>query len=584
MLTINRILLKKISTLSWILIIYSFFIIMRLIHLQIIEHEKFELSGKKNFLRMKVIPAQRGNILDCNGVALATNQPITKLIWKGSGNHHLTSEQQEAINKINFILQREPITKEQIQRAEKYSLDITIAQRISQDELSKIAEQCSDIENIHFTTSFHRFYPYNTIASHLLGYLGDLSESPEGKMGLEKICQETLQGENGILMQSTNSFGSLLDSQELKKGNAGEDIVTSIDLELQLMLEKTLEQEIAGSCIILEPKTGYIKALVSKPNFDPSIFSEKLHDEQWQQLQKEKVFLNRAFNATYPPASIFKLVTISAALEEKIITQDSRFFCSGLIHFKGRDYHCNKHEGHGYVSTEESLALSCNIPFFEIAKKIHIDTLADYAFRFGLGTKTNIPFSEQTGLVPTNKWKIKHKGERWWTGENLSACIGQSFLLVTPIQIACMIGAIFHGNLIKPRILIDQPIEKIPVSIQPQTRQFLQLCMRSASQFGTAKRTNKIGNLIIYAKTGTAQTKTRKNHELPQEAKIREDKEHAWFVGYFYTENSEPLVIVMLLENVGKSIYTARVATKFLVQYNTWLKKKTLAQHEAKVF
>ncbi len=577
MLTINRILFKKIATLSWIVIIYAFLIILRLIHFQIIEHEKFALSGKKNFLRMKVIPAQRGNILDCNGIALATNQPITKLIWKGNGNHHLNSAQEKAINKIYSILQKEPITKAQIQHAEKYALDITIAERISQEELSQIAEQCSDIENIHFTTSFHRFYPYNKVASHLLGYLGDLSESSEGKMGLEKICEETLQGDPSILMQSTNSFGSLLDSQELKQGNAGEDIVTSIDLDLQLMLEKTLEQEQTGSCIILEPKTGYIKALVSKPNFDPSIFSEKLNQEQWQELQTQKAFLNRAFNATYPPASIFKLVTISAALEEKIITQDSHFFCSGYTHFKGRDYHCSRHTGHGYVSTEDSLALSCNIPFFEIAKKIHIDTLADYAFKFGLGNKTNIPFSEQTGLIPTNKWKIKHKGERWWTGENLSACIGQSFLLVTPIQIACMIGGIFHGHLIKPRILINQPIEKTPITIQLQTRQFLQLCMKSASKFGTAKRTNKIGNLIIYAKTGTAQTKTRKNNEVPQEAIVREDKEHAWFVSYFYTEDSEPLVMVMLLEHVGKSNYTTNVAVKFLKRYYLeWLKKKTL--------
>ncbi|MBI2344918.1 hypothetical protein HYV10_02485 [Candidatus Dependentiae bacterium] len=551
---------------------------LRLFYFQIIEHEKFELSGKKNFLRMKVIPAQRGNILDCNGIALATNQPITKLIWKGSGNIHLSNEQEKALNKIYSILQKEPVSKGLIQRAEKYSLDVTIAQRISQEELSQIAEQCSDIENIHFTTSFHRFYPYNKVASHLLGYLGDLSESAQGKMGLEKICQETLQGDPAILMQSTNSFGSLLDSQELKQGNAGEDIVTSIDLDIQLMLEKTLEQEEAGSCIIFEPKTGYIKALVSKPNFDPSIFSEKLDDEQWQELQKNKVFLNRAFNATYPPASIFKLVTISAALEEKIISQDSRFFCAGYTNFKGRDYHCNNHTGHGYVSTEDSLALSCNIPFFEIAKKIHIDTLADYAFKFGLGNKTNIPFSEQTGLIPTNKWKLKNKGERWWTGENLSACIGQSFLLVTPIQIACMIGAIFHGNLIKPRILIHQPIEKTPITIQPQTRQFLQLCMRSASRFGTAKRTNKIGNLIIFAKTGTAQTKTRKTSEVPQEAKNKDDKEHAWFVSYFYTENSEPLVMVMLLEHVGKSIYTAKVAVKFLIQYNEWIEKKTITQ------
>ena len=578
MFIINKIAFKKISTLAWAAGFYFLIVMIRLFQFQVIQYEKFETSGKKNFLRLKVIPAQRGNILDCNGVPLATNQPVTKLIWKGTGNIRLSQAQQEAINKIYTILQKDPETKSQILRAEKYSLEITIAPRISQEELSLIAEQCSDIENIYFTTSFNRFYPYNSVACHLLGYLGDLSDSAQGKMGLEKICQETLQGNPGILMQSTNSFGSLLDSQELKQGISGEDIRTSIDLDLQLMIEKTLENEISGSCLLFDPKNGYIKALVSKPNFNPSLFSEKIDDETWETLKKEKVFLNRCFNASYPPASIFKLVTISAALEEKIILQDSHFFCSGYTTFKGREYYCNKHSGHGRVSTEDSLAMSCNIPFFEIAKKIHIDTLANYAFRFGLGNKTDIPFSEQTGLIPTNKWKLTHKGERWWTGETLSACIGQSFLLATPIQIACMISAIFHGYLIKPRILLDQPLEKTPINIQAQTRQFLQLCMKSAtSSTGTACRVGRIGNLTIYSKTGTAQTKTRKSSEAPDQiAKTREDLEHAWFVGYFYADNSEPLVIVMLLEHVGRSTYTTKVAAKFFIQYRDWIKKRPL--------
>ena len=156
---INKISLKKISHLSWLIIFYTVIITMRLVQFQIIEHKKFELSGKKNFLRMKVIPAQRGNILDYNGIPLATNQPVTKLIWKGTGNIHLTEKQHEAIDKIYTILKYEPISKKQIKKAEKYALSITISEKISQEQLSQIAEQCSDIENIHFTTSFHRFYP-----------------------------------------------------------------------------------------------------------------------------------------------------------------------------------------------------------------------------------------------------------------------------------------------------------------------------------------------------------------------------------------------------------------------------------------
>lgn len=579
MISIQRIYRQKLHSLSWLILLYFFLVLCRLTQLQIIQYEKFDAYGKKNFLRFKTIPAQRGNILDCHGIALATNQPTTNIIWKGSGNPHLTVQQIQAIQTIYTILQQEPISLNAIKKAEKFSLDITIAQQISQDQLFQIAEQCSDIVNVTFVTSFNRFYPYNTTACHLLGYLGDVNVTAQGKMGLEKICEETLRGDPGILMQSTNSFGSLLDTQQIKPHAAGSDIMTSIDLHLQNIVEKTLINELAGCCLILDPKTGYIKALVSKPNFDPTIFSKPIEQEQWKQLQQQNVFLNRAFNASYPPASIFKLVTIAAAIEEKIITVDAHFHCPGYTIFKDRKYYCSRHTGHGTLSTAESLAHSCNIPFFEIAKKLHIDTLANYAFEFGLGSKTNIPFSEQTGLIPTNKWKLQTKGERWWTGETLSATIGQSFLLVTPIQIACMIGSIFQGYLVKPRITLDQPLEKRPINIHPSTRQFLQVCMKAASNAGTARRVNKIGNLTIYAKTGTAQTKTRRTEEAPLEFyENREDREHAWFVSYFYTDDTDPLVMVMLLEHVGRSIYTTKVAKNFFLSYRDYLKEQKKLQ------
>lgn len=569
---------KKLTSMVFFVLFYFGIIACRLVYLQIIKYQKFANSGTNNFLRFKTVPAQRGNILDCNGISLATNQPVTELLWKGSGNLRLSEQQEEAINKITEILGYEPIPKQKIKRAEKFSTEIIIAPSITNQQLCLIAEQCSDVLNLSFKTRFERFYPYDKLASHILGYLGDIHIDTAGKMGLEKICEQTLRGDPGILRQSINSFGSMLDCQEIKQGSCGEDILTSIDLEMQKMVEECMDDQIEGSCILFDPKTGLIKALVSKPNFQPTIFSKTLSKPEWQEIQKQKIFLNRAFNASYPPASVFKLVTIAAALEEKLISTDSHFTCTGYTTFKDRKYYCNKHTGHGRVSTEECLAYSCNIPLFEIAKRIHIDTLAHYACEFGLGSKTNVPFSEQYGLVPTNEWKIAHKGERWWTGETLSASIGQSFLLVTPIQVACMIGSIFTGYLIKPRIIIDSEIEKTPISIHPHTRQFLQACMKSATAIGSARRMNKIGNLTIFAKTGTAQTKTRPKDQDPEDIhELREHKEHAWFVSYFYTDDTQPLVLVMLLEHVGKSTFANAVARKFFVNYSRWAKnKKTL--------
>ena len=569
MISYERIYNHKLSIISWFMLIYFGLIFCRLFYLQIIEYQKFANCGKNNFLRFKTIPAQRGNILDCNGNVLATNQPVTQLTWKGSGNAQLTQAQEETIDKLNLILGPDVILKPQIKRAEKFCTEILIAPTITPQQLCIIAEQCSDTLNLIFTTHFQRFYPYATMASHILGYLGgNLYANAAGKMGLEKIFEDNLRGQPTVFQQSINSFGSLLDCQEIIAGSAGEDLKTSIDLDLQQLVEECMKDQIEGSCLILDPHTGLIKAVVSKPNFDPTFFSNPITSEQWQELQQQKIFLNRAFNASYPPASVFKLVTIAAALEQHIISQDSHFLCTGYTTFKDRKYYCNKHTGHGLISTEECLAYSCNIPLCEIAKQLPIDTLARYACEFGFGNKTNIPFSEQHGLVPTNKWKLAHKGERWWTGETLSACIGQSFLLVTPIQIACMIGSIFTGYLVKPRIILDTPIEKKAIKVQAQTRLFLQACMKSATSIGSARRLHKIGNLTIFSKTGTVQTKTRPTDQDPEEIELlREYKNHAWCVNYFYTDNTQPLVLVMMLEHVGKSTYATSIACSFFINY-----------------
>ncbi len=543
-------------------------IISRLIFLQIYHYERFITLGEKNFTRIKAIEPLRGNIVDCHGNLLATNRPIINIDWIGSGQQKLSYEQKHTLEKIETILTKHGkptlLDLSKIKRAEKFATSCQIASDISMQALSEISEQCADCSNIALSKKFQRFYPHKTLACHILGYLGDLDtqQQSSGKMGLELIFDEELKGKHGSMSQIINSFGKNLAINHITQSQAGQNFTLTLDIQLQKIAQEVMPQDYAGAFILLNPKTGDLKALLSNPGFDPSLFLKSITPEEWRSLQTNRPFINRAFNASYPPASIFKLITITSALEHGIITPESKFNCRGYTTFKDRKYYCNNQTGHGVLDIKEGLARSCNIACFEIAQKISIDTLADYAYRFGLGEKTNIIFPETSGIVPSNEWKKIVKGEPWWKGETLSASIGQSFLLATPIQIACMIGSIFTGHLVTPRILASDDIQTNKLTIKPATLEFLQECMKSAITTGTGRNINRLKNITVYAKTGTAQTKTRS-----ADTKEMQTDCHAWFVSYFYYKNEEPLVMVILIEHAGGSAVATAVAKKFLAQY-----------------
>jgi len=200
--------------------------------------------------------------------------------------------------------------------------------------------------------------------------------------------------------------------------------------------------------------------------------------------------------------------------------------------------------------------------FYEIGKKISIDTLAHYAYKFGLGQKTNLIFSEKEGIVPNKKWKEETKGEQWWPGETLSVAIGQSFLLTTPIQISRMIASIFTGYLVSPRILLNEPIQKKPLDLEPDTIDFLKKSMKSVVTKGTGRHISKVKDIIIYAKTSTAQISTFQKRKLSDIY-----LEHGWFVAHFQYKQNAPLVIVILVENAGTSQVATNIAKNFLIAY-----------------
>lgn len=557
---------KKIIALSWWFIFFLIIIFIRLFYLQIISAHNFFALSVKNFLRTESITSPRGTILDCNGIPLATNRPITVLYWNGTGNKNLTEHQSMVAKQLITILEDTNDTiLPHIKYAEKTATKTLIAHEISFKQLSEIIERFPEHQNIFLYTHYKRFYPYKNVASHILGHINQINKETTGKMGLEKILHAKLQGQEGQLLKTINSLGSNINETQIKEALAGENIQTTLDLSIQLLAESLFPDNYAGTLLVMNPKNGAIKALVSRPNFDPTVFLEPIALPDWQELQAGQPFLNRAFDTCYPPASTFKLITISAALEQGIVQLDDSLYCCGYFNFCGRKYYCDKRSGHGQLTVKEAVAKSCNILFYYIATKISVDLLAQYAHKFGLGSKTNIIFPEKNGLVPSSEWKLQEKGERWWQGETLSCAIGQSYLLATPVQIACMISSIFEGYFVTPRILEHEPIFYRPLDLQPKTRKLLKKYMKLAVKIGTCVKLKELDDITIFAKTGTAQTCSlyhKKNiapNLLP----------HAWFVCYFYHQEEEPLTLVILLENAGSSRLATSIAKEFLLGFRS---------------
>jgi penicillin-binding protein 2 len=550
---------------------------MRLFYLQINLGSYFVSRCKKNFMRVENTRPLRGNILDCNGELLATNRPVINLYWCGSGNNSLSSTQLTMLDQLGIILEtnlkedRDTIIA--LSHNERHKKNSIIATDISMDQLSKIEEQFPGHENLSLKTEFERFYPHAHSASHVLGYLGcEIDQELFGRMGLEKTLQETLRGQDGTVIHTINSVGRNMMDVELEKARAGEDVRITIDIALQKIAEDVFPKDEAGTFILMDPSSGDIKALVSYPSFDPSLFLHPISSDEWNTLQEKRPFLNRAFGASYPIGSIFKLATVAAALDRGMVNEEDSFFCRGYYEFAGRQYRCNCKQGHGRLSTLQAVARSCNILFYEIGRKIDIDVLADYGARFGLGRSTNSLFPEKTGLVPSRRWKSETKGERWWPGETLSAAIGQSFFLATPIQIARMISSIFTGYLVRPRILFSEEIISEPLNINAHTRDFLQRSMRATVQQGTGQSTNRLKDITIYAKTSTAQTSSLEKRDLGKEY-----LEHGWFVSYFSYKNYQPLTLIILVENAGSSSVATAIAKNFLIHYRKQIDSENLA-------
>jgi len=490
-------------------------------------------------------------------------------MWQGSGNRALTAEQLNALADITAITNTDMFDAsvyKKIVHAERKNQKVVLIFDLDFSVLSKLSEKFPQHKNVIIDTHFKRFYPYNSLACHVIGYVGNIKIAANGQAGLEKIFDTDLAGKPAASQHVVNSVGQRLSQAQLEQGSAGVDIQTTIDITLQEICEKIFPAQYVGSLILLNPVDGAIVSVVSRPSYDPNMFLKPISCDAWNALQHNNPFLNRAFDASYPSGSVFKLITVSAALEHNIISTDMIWDCKGYTLFGNRKYWCGRKSGHGEISVIQAVATSCNTLFFEIGKKMDIDILAYYARKFGLGEKTNCILPEKTGLVPSRDWKFNCKGERWWQGETLSVTIGQSFLLVTPIQIARMIGSIFTGYLVTPRLLVSDPVITVDLDIKPETISFLKKSMKMVIRHGTGRSVQKVKDIKIYGKTSTAQTSDLKKRYLDPKY-----LEHGWFVCYFQYKDYDPYVLVVMVERVGAAQVATTVAKDFFAEYKKYM-------------
>lgn len=567
-----------------IAIIVLLLIVVRLIYLQIINHEHYTTLSEDNRLNIIPIPPTRGLIYDRNGMLLAQNLPSFTLEIIPE---HVT-DLDTTLNKLRELI---AITDDEIarfheQRKNKRRFEgIPLRFRLNDVEHAKIAVNQHQLPGVEVTAELTRDYPQGKLASHAIGYVGRINEFEltqleatrysatrhVGKTGVERSYEDLLHGEVGFERVETNSQGRIMNKSQELLPVPGKDIYMTIDAKVQDIAEKVFADN-NGALVAIDPRNGEVIAFVSMPTFDPNIFVNGVDTETYNALSRspERPLFNRALQGQYPPGSTIKPFMGLAGLEEKLITSDGTIRCPGYYMLKGDDrrYRDWKKEGHGETSLNKAIVESCDVYFYDLALSLKIERIEEFFEKFGLGKPTGIDIrGEEKGILPGREWKRKALNQSWYPGETLITGIGQGFTLLTPLQLAHITASFSNnGERYKPRIVhaIGEPGSEEITPTQPRligtidktnadNWKFVRDAMVNVvhSLRGTARGISKDLSYKIAGKTGTAQVFGIKQDEEYDEEKIAKKlRDHALFIAFAPAD--EPVIAVaVIVENGG---------------------------------
>ena len=562
---------QRLTMLRFVLLAAGLLFAGRLVYLQVLQGSALREKSEHNRLRWVRVSAPRGQILDRKGRDIATNIPgAAAWLVPGEVPRKAWPQVMKRLVALGIFPNQQTAEKtlEDFRRFPNY-LPVRLASNMNIETVTRLQESLPSLPGVYVRNEPVRFYPDRTLASHLIGYLREIDAEELavlreakayrlgdrlGKTGIERAYEETLRGMEGGEEVEVDAMGRVLRRLRTVQPQPGHPVTLTLDRDLQRIAEAGLAKH-QGAVVALDPNTGDVLALVSAPEYDLNLMSGRITPEMLAWLHGAgKPELNRATCGTYPPGSVFKIVTAVAALEHQAIKPNAYFYCNGVYH----RIHCWKRSGHGALNLTEAVAQSCNVAFMQMAEKTGIQPLADMGRRFGLGqpvgllpqVKPLLPGKEEhagiipevRGLVPDPAWAKNVRHSPWMLGETLQVGIGQSSLTLTPLQAARVIAAIANGGkLVHPRLVKsagDKPepsVPPTPLELKPSTLQNVSRGLRAVTAEGTAKSLDP--TLHIAGKTGTAQNPGGRG-------------DHAWFVGYAPVE-SPKIAVAVLVEHGG---------------------------------
>jgi penicillin-binding protein 2 len=553
----------------------------RLWQIQILEYQTYKKLSQENTTRTIASLAPRGIIYDRYGRVIVANRAIFSVfIFPSSLNEDSKSETLSDLSKIVGI-PADKILKKITDNRKRPFEPVLIKDDLSIRTVTAIEERKHNMPGVVVNVRPVRYYPNKNIAAHILGYVGEITRSELdkrsdegyklkdllGKEGVENTYDNFLRGEDGGQRLEIDVYGRPVRTVGEQDPIPGNDMRLTVDLELQKVVEKSLEGK-RGAVIVMDPRNGEILAMASSPSYDPNIFAAPLGKDEWRRMDIEgHPFLNRALS-TYPPGSTFKVVNLSATLQENTANLKETFDCKGYMILGNRRAECWYSKGHGKLNILEGLVNSCDIVFYELGLRNGPALLSRYAKGYGLGQRTGIDLpGELSGFVPTEEWKKNVLHDVWVKGDSINYGIGQGFLIVTPLQMANVYGTIATGKRYEPHVLMDvkerggktlfkfesKEIGSLPIS--SSNVDLLRQTLRDIVKRGTGIGAGVLG-MPAAGKTGTA--------ENPGLA-------HAWFICYAPYQRPEVVVVAFVEHGEHGDRVTAHMTRDILTWYKDHL-------------
>jgi penicillin-binding protein 2 len=600
----------RINAVLWGIVAVFVFLAGSFWFVQGVQAEKYRGLSEANALREIEIPPKRGLIMDRDGKILADNQPaytlqidrvVMKPLLKADANRRA-----KLVAFLAQVLQRPPA--EVLGRWEKEAKEVsftqpfTIADDLSMSQVAAIQAQSIAFPEVNVVPVQRRNYPYGTMAAHVLGFIGEVSDKELkqnaeleqgdliGKRGVELMYDQYLRGRGGAEYWEYDADGRRLSEYvpARKQPVPGDNIYLTIDFELQRRAEQYFaENEMVGAAVVLDPRNGEVLAMVSSPTYNPNVYSKRFTPDTWKEITSNpfKIELNRAIQGLYSPGSVFKIVMAMAGLSEGVVDPHTSFGCGGSGHFFGRRFRCWKKEGHGGVDVERALKVSCDIYFYNVGGRLGVDKINEYARKLTFGEISHIDLDgERAGIVPSTQWRAEHpvRGDKkWYPAETISVAIGQGPLIVTPLQVANMTAAVANGGKVfQPHVVryVDRVQKdgsykrfRVPSRVLHEVK--LAPAALKAVRDGLWQVVNDVGGtggnarvegLNIAGKTGSVQVIAYsgwiKATSLP--FKFRD---HAWFASFAPADNPQ-MVAVVFVEHGGAGGADAAPLAKLLYE------------------